>query len=258
MFFKFILFFLLTHLSLSSTIEMVNATKIINYKQCSDISKGTNFSISLTETHSKFINCSILKDTILLLSVNQNETKPIPTICEYNTYLNLIDCYSTIYYNNYIGPFKIIVDNEVDTFFKCENDFMLYFNKFHFNDKIGHSLIKDPGIPFIFNNFINYSISENGFFNANFSRELNEKILPKFISSNKEIKCEKSNNKEIKCNIIKKEFEVRKNENISKYNLSVFDVCNIEYDGIENSFFEVCDHYFIKINYFLLLFVLFI
>ena len=258
MFFKFILFFLLTHLSLSSTIEMVNATKIINYKQCSDISKGTNFSISLTETHSKFINCSILKDTILLLSVNQNETKPIPTICEYNTYLNLIDCYSTIYYNNYIGPFKIIVDNEVDTFFKCENDFMLYFNKFHFNDKIGHSLIKDPGIPFIFNNFINYSISENGFFNANFSRELNEKILPKFISSNKEIKCEKSNNKEIKCNVIKKEFEVRKNENISKYNLSVFDVCNIEYDGIENSFFEVCDHYFIKINYFLLLFVLFI
>ena len=256
MFFKFILSFLLTHLSLSSTIEMVNATKIINYKQCSDISKGTNFSISLTETHSKFINCSILKDTILLLSVNQNETKPIPTICEYNTYLNLIDCYSTIYYNNYIGPFKIIVDNEVDTFFKCENDFMLYFNKFHFNDKIGHSLIKDPGI--IFNNFINYSISENGFFNANFSRELNEKILPKFISSNKEIKCEKSNNKEIKCNIIKKEFEVRKNENISKYNLSVFDVCNIEYDGIENSFFEVCDHYFIKINYFLLLFVLFI
>ena len=243
MFFKFILSFLLTHLSLSSTIEMVNATKIINYKQCSDISKGTNFSISLTETHSKFINCSILKDTILLLSVNQNETKPIPTICEYNTYLNLIDCYSTIYYNNYIGPFKIIVDNEVDTFF---------------NDKIGHSLIKDPGIPFIFNNFINYSISENGFFNANFSRELNEKILPKFISSNKEIKCEKSNNKEIKCNVIKKEFEVRKNENISKYNLSVFDVCNIEYDGIENSFFEVCDHYFIKINYFLLLFVLFI
>ena len=258
MFFKFILSFLLTHLSLSSTIEMVNATKIINYKQCSDISKGTNFSISLTETHSKFINCSILKDTILLLSVNQNETKPIPTICEYNTYLNLIDCYSTIYYNNYIGPFKIIVDNEVDTFFKCENDFMLYFNKFHFNDKIGHFLIKDPGIPFIFNNFINYSISENGFFNANFSRELNEKILPKFISSNKEIKCEKSNNKEIKCNVIKKEFEVRKNENISKYNLSVFDVCNIEYDGIENSFFEVCDHYFIKINYFLLLFVLFI
>ena len=258
MFFKFILSFLLTHLSLSSTIEMVNATKIINYKQCSDISKGTNFSISLTETHSKFINCSVLKDTILLLSVNQNETKPIPTICEYNTYLNLIDCYSTIYYNNYIGPFKIIVDNEVDTFFKCENDFMLYFNKFHFNDKIGHSLIKDPGIPFIFNNFINYSISENGFFNANFSRELNEKILPKFISSNKEIKCEKSNNKEIKCNVIKKEFEVRTNENISKYNLSVFDVCNIEYDGIENSFFEVCDHYFIKINYFLLLFVLFI
>ena len=258
MFFKFILSFLLTHLSLSSTIEIVNATKIINYKQCSDISKGTNFSISLTETHSKFINCSILKDTILLLSVNQNETKPIPTICEYNTYLNLIDCYSTIYYNNYIGPFKIIVDNEVDTFFKCENDFMLYFNKFQFNDKIGHSLINDPGIPFIFNNFINYSISENGFFNANFSRELNEKILPKFISSNKEIKCEKSNNKEIKCNVIKKEFEVRKNENISKYNLSVFDVCNIEYDGIENSFFEVCAHYFIKINYFLLLFVLFI
>ena len=248
MFFKFILSFLLTHLSLSSTIEIVNATKIINYKQCSDISKGTNFSISLTETHSKFINCSILKDTILLLSVNQNETKPIPTICEYNTYLNLIDCYSTIYYNNYIGPFKIIVDNEVDTFFKCENDFMLYFNKFQFNDKIGHSLINDPGIPNIYNNKINYNNNENGFFNVNYTNNLSNIKIPNFYSSNKKIECEKIDNKEIKCNINKKDFKIKKGENTTRYNLTIYDLCNIEYENIKNSYFEVSSNNFISQN----------
>ena len=244
--FNFILSFILFHFIYNKTIEIVNATNIINYKRCSDISKGTNFSIELTEIKSSFINCSSLKDTIVLLSTNKNEKNPIPTICNYNIDKKIIDCYINSLIYNYTGPF--IISDDDDIIFECANDFILNVNKINLNNKIGHSLINDPGIPNIYNNKINYSKSENGFFNANYSNNLSNIKIPNFYSSNKKIECEKIDNKEIKCNINKNDFQIKKGENITRYNLTIYDLCNIEYENIKNSYFEVSSNNFISQN----------
>ena len=246
MIFNFILSSIIFHFIYNKTIEIVNATKIINYKRCSDISKGTNFSIELTEIKSSFINCSSLENTIVLLSINKNEKKPIQTICNYNTDKKIIDCYINSLIDNYTGPFIISEDDDIK--FECENDFILNINKINLNNKIGHSLINDPGIPNIYNNKINYNNNENGFFNVNYTNNLSNIKIPNFYSSNKKIECEKIDNKEIKCNINKKDFKIKKGENTTRYNLTIYDLCNIEYENIKNSYFEVSSNNFISQN----------
>ena len=87
--------------------------------------------------------------------------------------------------DNYTGPFIISEDNNIK--FECVNDFILNINKLNLNNKIGHSLFNEPGIPNIYINKINNNNKRNGFYNVNYINNLNNIKIPNFYSSNKKI-----------------------------------------------------------------------